>query len=88
MNGNEPVWKVSQGGLSAAAWKNSMKLPSGQTVERLSVRVERRYKNDKTGQWESTSSFSLPELYRLQHFVGRVIDRALAEGQEEAGEVA
>lgn len=88
MNSNEPVWKLIQGTLSAAAWNNSVKLPNGQSVERLSVRVERRYKNDKTGQWESTSSFSLAELYRLHHFVGRVIDRALAQSQDEQGEVA
>ncbi len=89
MNNNEPIWRMTQGGLSAAAWNNTVRASSGQSVERLSVRLERRFK-DKEGAWQSSSSYTLSELYQLSHFVGRVIDRAIAEARENqtGGEVA
>ena len=77
---------MHQGQLNAAAWKNTVKTPAGQSVDRLTVRVERRYKKDD-GVWESSSSYTLNELYALQHFVGSVIDRVLAYRVEDGDEV-
>lgn len=51
------------------------------------MRVERRYRTD-AGTWESSSSYTLSELYAPQHFVGRVIDRTLAAQISTDGEAA
>jgi len=86
MNRNEPVWKLQQGSLSAAAWINTRKAGDGE-YEQLSVRVERRYK-DRDDRWQSTNSYSVQELLQLRHFLGHVIDRALEEQRQERGEAA
>lgn len=82
-NNNKPVWRASLGGLAASAWRNERRLPSGQTVERTAIRIERRYKDD-SGEWQSTNSYSLGELHQLRHFLSRVID--LAYKEREAAE--
>jgi hypothetical protein len=84
-NGNAPDWKLQQGALSAAAWKNSRQTSDGRTFEGYSMRIERRYK-DSDGNWKSSNSYTLRDLFALQHFVGSVIDAALSHGDGGEGQ--
>ena len=61
-NGNtKPIKKFQAGGLSAAVWKNPVKLGNGSDGNMLSVTLDRRYK-DNQGEWQSSSSYRLNDL--------------------------
>ena len=85
MTNNQPDWKLRQGGLSAAAWHNEKQSANGGTYEQQSVLIERRYKDDRTGDWKSSHSYTVSDLLALRHFLGRVIDRALEEESRQSG---
>jgi len=88
MVGNEPVLKVQQGQMSAAAWSRKVERDNGASFEQLSVKIEKRYR-DADGNWKSSTSYTPTELLRLQHFVGRVIDKVYAHQEaNKAGEAA
>ena len=88
MVGNEPVLKVQMGQLSAAAWTNKVERDNGSSFERISVKIEKRYR-DSDGNWKSSTSYTPTELLRLQHFVGKVIDKVYDHQQASgAGEAA
>jgi len=82
--GREPAFSMNMGSIRAAGWINERQGRNGGTYASVSVRIERRYR-DGNGNWSSTNSFDLNELLRLQHFLGKVIDRA---NEEERGEAA
>lgn len=81
VNKNEPVWKVQQGQFSAAAWVNVAQRPDGGRAERVSVKLDKRYR-DEDGAWHSSNSYTETELLRLRHFLVRVIDRVQAHQRE------
>ncbi len=61
---NKPTKKFESGGVSVAIWANQIETANGpKTVDR--VTVERRYKDQATGEWKSTGSFRDNELPRL-----------------------
>lgn len=58
---NKPIAKFSSGGLNVAVWENTIETANGpQPVER--VTLERRYKDEKSGEWKSTNSYRMNEL--------------------------
>lgn len=58
---NKPIGKWNSGGISVAVWQNSIETANGpQMVER--VTLERRYKDEKSGEWKSTNSYRKDEL--------------------------
>jgi len=77
MNENQPLWRASQGALAASAWLNQRTTADGRQVEHVAIRIERRYKA-ADGAWKSTNAYTTADLMALRHFLGRVIDTALA----------
>jgi len=61
MTNEKPVKKFQAGGISAALWKNKLKLKSGQEIETLSVTLDRRYRDDN-GEWKSSSSLRANDI--------------------------
>jgi len=57
----KPIKKFQAGGISAAVWKNLVKLGNGSEGSMLSVTLDRRYK-DSQGEWQSSSSYRLNDL--------------------------
>lgn len=46
----------------------------GKTQTFFRAKVDRRYRDNKSGQWNSSNSFSADELLRLQHLISRAVD--------------
>ncbi len=78
MPGQKPVAKFKAGQVSAAIWANSIPVKNGGTATILKATVQRRYKDNKDGQWESSSSLSRNEIplaiYCLEKAFEHMID--------------
>lgn len=58
---SKPKKKFQCGSVSVAIWENQIQTANGpQTAER--VTVERRYKDNATGEWKSTNGFAANDL--------------------------
>ena len=69
--GNHPIKEFRAGTAVAAIWQN--KTPAdGRPVPQYSVRIQKRYRDDRSGQWKTTTYFRTDELPKL----GLVVSRA------------
>ena len=62
MSGQKPVGKFTAGQVSAALWENEITTGNGKKAVVLKASVQRRYKDNKTDTWKSSSSFSRNEI--------------------------
>ena len=80
MAGQKPVAKFSAGQISAALWENEIEV-KGKTVAVLKATVQRRYKDNKTDTWKSSTSFSRNEIplaiYCLQKCFEKIIEKQI-----------
>jgi len=59
--------------ISAAVWKRERQFANGKIGHYPTVSLGRRYKDPQTGEWKSSSSFSLGDLAKLRDVVARVL---------------
>ena len=78
-----PVAKFRAGQVSAAIWANEVQMPRG-AVKILKATVQRRYK-DKTGEWQSSGSFSRNEIPLAIHCLRKAFERIIELQNEESG---
>ena len=79
--------KFVAGQVSAALWENEIKTRNGQKATILKASIQRRYEDEKDGQWKSSTSFSRNEIplaiYCLQKAFEKMIDKQLEGVVEE-----
>ena len=79
MSGQRPVEKVTAGQVSAALWENEITTGNGNKATMLKASVQRRYKDNKTDTWKSSTSFSRNEIplaiYCLQKCFEKIIEK-------------
>ena len=68
--GNRPVAKFRHGGIELAVWPNQ-----GEGGTMYNTTITNSYKDDKSGEWKTTSSFSPTDLL----VVGELARQAFAE---------
>ena len=87
MNGNTtlPVAKFRAGQVASAVWENQMNI-SGKSVTVLKATVQRRYKDNSTGEWKSSGSFSRNEIplaiFCLQKALETIVEKQNAASQD------
>jgi len=64
MEKTKPYKTIRAGLVRAVIWKNTPK--NGMDRDFYSVQLERLFKRDQNSQWESTNSFGLNDLARVQ----------------------
>ena len=86
MAGQKPVDKFVAGQVSAALWENDITARNGNKATILKASIQRRYKDDKDGQWKSSTSFSRNEIplaiYCLQKAFEKMIEKQI-EGSDD-----
>jgi hypothetical protein len=70
---NLPIESFRVGNVSLAIFENES-TTDGRTQKYYRATVDKRYRDNKSGEWKSTSSFSVDELLRLRY----LIDQAMA----------
>ena len=81
---NKPVKKIQAGGVTAALWRNSLTLKSGQEIETLSATLDRRYK-DKSGEWRSSSSFQANDIPKAVLVLIRAYAHMMSRSEDDQG---
>ena len=82
MTGQKPVAKFTAGQTSAAIWGNEIQARNGGTATILKATVQRRYKDNKDGQWKSSSSFSRNEIPLAIYCLQKCFEHMI-EGQKD-----
>ena len=81
MAGQKPVEKFIAGQVSAALWENDITAKNGNKATILKASIQRRYKDEKDGQWKSSTSFSRNEIplavYCLQKAFEKMIEKQI-----------
>ena len=86
MNGNTtlPVAKFKAGQVASAVWENQMNI-NGKSVTVLKATVQRRYKDNSTGEWKSSGSFGRNEIplaiFCLQKALEAIVEKQNAASQ-------
>ena len=81
MAGQKPVAKFTAGQTSAAIWENEITV-NGRQVTMLKATVQRRYKDNKDGQWKSSGSFSRNEIPLAIYCLEKCFEHMI-EGQKD-----
>ena len=81
-----PAAKFKAGQVSAALWENEITTRNGHKATILKASIQRRYKDDKDGQWKSSTSFSRNEIplaiYCLQKAFEKMLEKQI-EGADD-----
>ena len=60
-----PEREFRAGGVSAAIWKSASTNQDGRTVDRWSVKIQKRYQDQQSGDWRSSDYYYGSELADL-----------------------
>jgi hypothetical protein len=79
---NQPIKEFRAGTIVAAIWAESA--PSnGRAVPSYSIRTQKRYRDDRDGQWKTTSYLRPDELPKLALVVSRAYEFLTLRETEE-----
>ena len=83
MTGQKPIAKFKAGMVSAAIWENPIEV-KGKTVTMLKATVQRRYKDNKSGDWKSSQSFSRNEIPMAIYCLQQAFEKMLGESDGDS----
>jgi hypothetical protein len=70
---DRPSREFRAGPLFAAVWTESRKVGSGEAVVH-SIRIQKRYRDERSGQWKSTSYLRPDDLQKLALLASRIYE--------------
>jgi len=80
-----PIKEFRAGNIKAAIWKDERE-DQGRTVTRHSVKIQKRFFDKRTGEWQDTDYFFPNDLPRLCLVAERAFEHiALHESEDEPG---
>ncbi|MEK6961509.1 MAG: hypothetical protein AABX47_10160 [Nanoarchaeota archaeon] len=83
---NKPLAKFKAGAVVATIWANSAQGAAGEVVYN-SITLDRRYQ-DKSGQWQSTSSMRVNDLPKAALVLQKAYEYLVIKEQQESPERA
>ena len=70
---DRPIKEFRAGTVVAAIWVSKTAV-NGRSTAQHSIRVQKRYRDDRTGQWKTTTYFRPDELPKLALVVSRAYE--------------
>jgi len=70
---DQPVKEFRAGGVTALVWTSKVAV-SGRSTTQHSIRVQKRYRDDRSGQWKTTTYFRPDELPKLALIVSKAFE--------------
>ena len=80
--GNQPVKEYRAGGIRAAIWKNEVQ-QDNRTVVRFSTKIEKRFRNKQTDEWQSTDQYFPEDLPKLQLVAAKAFEYVSLKTSED-----
>jgi hypothetical protein len=85
---NAPMKEFRAGTIVAAIWAEALPT-NGRVAPAYSIRIQKRYRDDRDGQWKTTSYLRPDELPKLALVVSRAYEfLTLKESEEASGTTA
>jgi hypothetical protein len=63
---NKPINKIVKGNIVLDVWLNEAKNKLGELVSIPNITLKRTYKDDKTGQWKSTTNYRSKDIPNIE----------------------
>lgn len=82
-NSDQPIHEVRAGAISGAVWGKSTTL-DGRPVVQHSIRIEKRYRDERTGEWKSTGYLRPDDLPKLALVAEKLYEYLTLRTPEEA----
>jgi len=73
MSQNAPEKEFASGRIRAAIWRNE-ELRDGRKVVRFSIKIQKQYLEEKTGEWRDTTYYFPEELAKLELVVRKAFE--------------
>lgn len=80
-NHRQPVETLRFGSVSLSIFENESNR-DGQTNRYLRAKVDKRYRDNQSGEWKSTNSYSVEDLLLLRSLIDRGVEFMLAKSTE------
>lgn len=77
-----PVKEFRAGTISASIWTKTA-MVDGRSVDQHNIRIQKRYRDARTGEWKSTSYFQSDDLPKLMLVVGKVYEYVTLKQSDE-----
>jgi len=81
---DQPIKEFRAGGVAASVWASKSPV-NGRSTTQHSIRVQKRYRDDRSGQWKTTTYFRPDELPKLALVVSRAFEFLSLREFDEAG---
>src|SRR5271170_1633594 len=75
-----PVATFKQGGVEVSVWKNS-----GEKGDMYNTTIRNSYKDDKSGEWKETTSYSPTDLAVVSQLAGQAFQEIVQLKQQSRG---
>lgn len=79
-----PIKEFRAGGVAASVWVSKTPV-NGRSTTQHSIRVQKRYRDDRSGQWKTTTYFRPDELPKLALVVSRAFEFLSLREFDDAG---
>jgi hypothetical protein len=84
-NGQKPAKEFRAGTICAAIWTKS-ETHDGRSVLQHNIRIQKRYRDERTGEWKTTSYFRSEDMPRLALVANRVFEHVTLKEVEPSAE--
>ena len=79
-----PTTEFRAGTVVAAIWTKTTTL-NGRSVPQHSIRIQKRYRDEKSGEWKTTTYFRPDELPKLGLVVSKAYEHLMLREIEDTG---
>lgn len=82
-----PCREFRAGTVSAAVWEETS-IVNGRNVTQYNIRIQKRYRDERSGQWKTTTYFRPDELPKLVLVANKVFEDVMLKVNEVHGQGA
>lgn len=80
-NDRQPVREFRAGTIVAAVWEDKTTV-NGRSVTQHSIRIQKRYRDERAGQWKTTTYFRPDDLPKLVLVATKVYEDVMLKANE------
>jgi hypothetical protein len=81
-NNNHPTREFRAGTIVAAVWESTTTI-NGRSVPQHSIRIQKRYRDEKSGEWKTTTYFRPDDLPKLVLVANKVYEDVMLRATNE-----
>lgn len=82
-NNERPVFELRAGAISGAVWGKTTTL-DGRPVTQHTIRIEKRYRDERTGEWKNTGYLRPDDLPKLALIATKLFEYLTLRNPEES----